>query len=56
MIMPQPYTSLIPKHIAWYPDVATFARSGMVAPNDNTRPQKLWPALWLKSWESTPIA
>lgn len=42
MIMPQPYTSLIPKHIAWYPDVATFARSGMVAPIDNTRPQKLW--------------
>lgn len=40
--MPTPYTSLIPKHIAWYPDVATFASSGMVAPIDNSRPQKLW--------------
>lgn len=40
--MPQPYTSLVPKHVTWFPDVATFARAGGVAPIDNSKPQKLW--------------
>lgn len=40
--MPQPYTSLVPKHIAWYPSVADFASKGGIAPIDNTKPQKLW--------------
>jgi len=40
--MPQPYTSIIPRNIAWYPSVAAFASTGAVAPIDNSRPRKLW--------------